>query len=132
MSSAQRSIQVPILFFTESRDTEYHDRFGVRLFIRSFWLEAEDLLIPYIATMDEYGRVIRPYRIPDDYFPLPEDPYRRYKLKLRRLMIQLPQNVNRQYFYAEALKVNGVPYRRSIETGEVIRSLLEQIEGTGK
>lgn len=126
----RRNIQVPLLYFSDGWNREYHDRFGVRLFIRSFWMEHEELLIPYIATMNEYGGVITPYRIPDGYFVLPEDPFRRYKLKLRKLIIQLPQQVGRQYFYAEALQVHGTPYRRPIESGEVIRNLLEMIEKT--
>jgi len=124
----RRSVQVPILYFSDGWNREYHDRFGTRLFIRSFWLESEDLMVPYSATMDEHNRILVPYNIPKGYFILPEDPFLRYKLKLRRFFIQLPLYINRQYFYAEALQVRGVPYRLSIESGEIIRNLLEEIE----
>ena len=124
----RRTIQTPLLYFSEAADVPAADRFGVRLKTNFIYIEKYRFFVPYIAVVSDRGSRM-PYHIQDGYFTLPDTPYLRYRLKMRPFRRELPELISRQYFFAEALEVDGVYSRRAIESGEVIRGLLKKIEG---
>ena len=124
----RRTIQTPLLYFSEAADVPAADRFGVRLIMQFIYIPKYQFFVPYIAVVSDHGSRI-PYNIPDGYFTLPDNPYLRYMLKMRPFRRELPELISRQYFFAEALEVEGVHNRRAIESGEVMRGLLKKISG---
>lgn len=124
----RRTIQTPLLYFSEAHNVPAADRFGVRLITQFIYIPKYQFFVPYLAVVNE-KKSRTPYHIPDGYFTLPDNPYLRYTLKLRPFRRELPELISRQYFFAEALEVEGVHDRRAIESGEVIRGLLKKISG---
>jgi len=121
--SNRYEFQLPISFYLNEEEMDCPG-----LAIKVFYAAKLNLCVPYIAEtmVEESGK---PFEIPDDLFPeLKKASWDIKNLKMRSFRLSLPREIARQYLYAELFKIPGFSFIPNVESGSVIRKLLEKID----
>jgi len=121
--STRKEYQLPISFYLNDKEMDCPG-----LAIKVYYNVKLNLCIPYIAEtmVEEKGK---PFEIPEDLFPeLKKASWDVKNLKMRSFRLNLPPEIAQQYLYAELFQIPGFNFTPDIESGSVIRKLLEKID----
>jgi len=120
--STRKEYQLPISFYLNDEEMDCPG-----LAIKVTYIPKLNLCVPFIADflLDKW----RPFEIPEDLFPeLKKTSWDFKNLKMSTFRLHLPREIAQQYLYAELFRIPGFNFIPDIESGSVIRKLLEKID----
>jgi len=116
------SYQLPVTFYLQE-EKDHGDTA-----IKVYYAEHLNMCIPYLAIPNAEGTYM-PLSISYDFFPkISLDSRTLHKMKMIPFRSFLPPEIARQYQFAELLKIPGFDNHADIESGAVIRGLLNRYE----